>query len=344
MKSLFSPRRILQFSRDTVKPSGYLGTKQWVISRSLCLYKKFFIGNIPAGEQKSALDLQITRWSSFEHTGRYVVWKNDTAMVWIWDESRRMDIAGTTGGGRWTVIPESLLLLPPEDDVLLMISCMEGFEAQIWGKKVLRVSRWWEALPNEETWHNFLLLNDLDPSLGMPEPRESFCLDKPWAKSSSQTVFGVLKKEKLLVSVSFFLMFFWLSWSSMACWRYYYSTKELENRIQSVSAKIEPILEARTHALEQSDNAQKLRSFLDAPSQMSMMAKVSEVLPGKKAILNEWHYTHNKLSVVVEGKNQNPLVYVKKIQAIPDFKNVIVTQGKNQNILKISMDVVRDRT
>ena len=93
--SLFLPRRYLQADKKVIPPENRnIGAKQWVVGRDLCVYRLFHLPDVPGTERKSAIDIHIRQWSPFADTGSYVVWKDDIAQVWIWDEYKRSIAAG----------------------------------------------------------------------------------------------------------------------------------------------------------------------------------------------------------------------------------------------------------
>lgn len=263
-------------------------------------------------------------------------------MVWIWDDAVRSIKAESLAEEKLTVIPETLFVLPPKENTLRLVACMEGVEIQVWQAGFLKGSRWFKVLPGHLVLQQFFISNDLDPATPIPEPFKTPWSAKPWAKSSDHTLLTTLKNETLLVHCLVAMLIMGGGWNTAVFLRYHRSNAVLDQSIERLSTEIEPILTARGEALEARRKFVKIQEVLLAPSQIHLMAVVADVLPLKKVALTEWHYTPSIVTIVLEGEEHNPLLYVERLQAVPLFGNVKVNQGRDRRILEISMEIVED--
>ncbi len=315
-----------------------MGPKQWIIARSLCLYRIFVLGDIPSGERKSALNLRIRQWSPFPETGRYVVWNGESAHVWIWDEVEQREAARKSGATS-RVFPETVMRGAPDRDTLRILSCTEGIEAQIWRQGRLAASRWWAEGPPHEEWPRFLAAHDLNPNTDIPEPEDTPLLDRPWGQSADGNPLLNLGIQRLCVFAVMAVLTFVLIWQGISVWRWQQAQGALADRIAALTEEAEPLLEARTRATRDRKVAERLLSLVSHPAQLELMAAVAEKLPRRKVFLAEWHYNQGNLSFTLEGKNPDPRYYVGTYQKMPHFKEVTAERGREQSQLVVRMKV-----
>ncbi|MDM8525688.1 hypothetical protein QUF80_20140 [Desulfococcaceae bacterium HSG8] len=314
-----------------------LGQRQWIISRSLCFYQVFVLGDIPRAERGNALDTRIRQWSPFTETGRYIVWHDDTAQVWIWDETARRDAAKSADANVPRVFPETILRARAKDDMVRIISCTEGIEAQVWRDHILIGSHWWaDELPAKE-WKRFLLSHDLDPMIEPPDAEKMPWLNRAWGKTADDGAFLSLRHERLWVSAVMGILIFFLIWQGVSAWRWHQAREVSEERIGLLTREAEPILEARNQAMAYRQNAERLLSIDALPGQLEIMAAVAEKLPLNQVVLTEWHYNQGRLTFTLQGKQRpDPRYYVEIYQAHPFFKDVSAEQGGRVNQLVVS--------
>ncbi len=340
IRSLFSPRRYLHDRNEIYHPPGNsLGQRQWILSRSLCLYRVFVMGDIPSDERKNALKVRIRQWSPFADTGNYVIWQEETAQVWIWDESARGNAAGKANADVSRTFPETVFYPKPERDELRLISCMEGMDAQIWKHGILTASHWWPDGPFPEAWSRFLTAHDLNPAMAVPAPENIPWIAHPWGRNTGEHSFSNLPHERLWVLAAMMLFAFLLIWQSVSLWRWHEAENVLESRIAALTQEVEPLLEARNQATKYKAAAERLISLVSGPTQLALMAAVAEKLPPKSVFLAEWHYNQDNLSFVLQGANLDPRYYVETYQKLPYFKEVSAERGQAADQLTVKMKI-----
>jgi hypothetical protein len=338
---LFSTGRLLQHSNRVHRiPGGMLGRQQWVVSRSCCLYQCFDLGDLPVRERQSALVLRVSLWSPFEKTGHCLVWQQPFAMVWIWDEAERKKKAHDHNASRVAALPESLLVPKPVNArAVRMVSCLDGVEAQVWDEGILTASHWWQEIPPKKGWQRFLQANGLDASKALPSVEKHPWLEKPWAKSSWEKKHWTGQAERFLVCAAVFAFVLIFSWQGVTAWRYLESVKAMDEKIGALSDTVDPILAARSQALDLEEKIEILCARLSMPSQIRLMALASEKIARQGAAIRQWHFTNGKLAIHLADENPNPMHYVKKIQHLPVFSNAATRQGQGPGMLVLTMDV-----
>jgi hypothetical protein len=306
------------------------------------MYRAFVLGDIPAAERRNALNIRIQQWSPHRETGRCVVWRNETAQVWIWDEAARKDAARAEGVSVSRVYPESLLRPPPGHDMVRIVSCVEGMEGQVWKDGILRAGRWWGAPPSPDEWARFLVAYDFAPDSTIPTPEEIPLLDRPWGKTSAGSRLLDMRHERKLLSGAIAVIALVLIWEGVAAVRLQNAQKALETRVAELAREVDPLLNARNRAMEYRQTAQRVASLAPYPAQIQLMTSIAEQFRPKDSVLVEWHYNAGYLRFVLQGKNLDPSYYVSAYQKLPYFKDVTAERGRTADQLEVKMTVVEE--
>jgi len=306
------------------------------------------MSDIPLAERKNALDIRIQQWSPFKETERYVVWNKESkemAQVWIWDKAARFSAMNSLRVNISRIFPEPVLYPPPKPEIepiIRILSCTEGIEAQIWREGILFASHYWHKDISPKEWSRFLLAHDLDPSIKMPEPEAIPMLNQPWGKSSDN--YSQFQIPKAAFQVTTAVLIFFLIWQGVGIWRWYQGEKILNEQISGLAQNAEPLLNARSRAIEYKNNIEKLLSLNTYPPQLNLMAVIADNL-SENIRLSEWHYNQGNLTFTLKGiyseqeKNLDPRYYVETYQKIPYFKDVSAEKGVRPDELVIKMSI-----
>jgi len=271
-----------------------------------------------------------------------VIRKEKAAQVWIWDEGIRREATKENEANISHVLPETVLHPRPEkEDILHIGACMEGIEARIWKNGLLVGSRWWEGEISLKEWKLFLVAHDLNPLIEIPDTGEMLWSERAWGISSKEPSFSNLRREKLWVSIVMALLIFLLIWQGVSVWRWNEAGKTLAKRVEVLSQEVEPLLEARNQASKYKEAADKLISLVSAPTQLELMAAVTEKLPPKNVLLTEWRYNQGNLTFTIQVKNPDPRYYVEAYQKMPYFKDVSAERKRKAGQLEVKM-VIRE--
>jgi len=322
------------------------------------------MSDIPLAEWKNALDILIQQWSPFKETGRYIVsgtgyeaeprnqieprnqfephnQPREIAQVWIGDEAERFIAMKDAGKNISRIFPETILYPPPETDTLRLVICVEGIEAQIWKEGILIASHHWKRDISPKEWVKFLLANDMNPSIQIPEPEAVQMLNQPWGKSSDN--YSQFKIPKAAFQMITGVLIFFLIWQSVGIWRWHQGEKILNEQISLLTQEAEPLLNARSRAISCKDNADKLLSLNAYPPQLNMMAAIADNL-SQNIRLAEWHYNQGRVAFTLkgihseQGKDLDPRYYVETYQKLPYFKEVSAEKGVSPDELVVKME------
>lgn len=337
--ALFSLKRYYQGLSEVDAPaSGALGRRQWVVARGLCLYKTFPLSDTPRNERKNILNVRIMQWSPFAITGRYIVWREDTALVWIWDEAVRAEAMQEVGVSSSNPVPETLLNPPAEEDGSRLVVCREGCEGQIWVNGLLAASRWWRQEPSPLEWRRFLLGNDMPPEQEDVTPIEAPWLNKPWGKRFGLSLLDVRRAQFWLLAASVLFTFAFV-WRIVSIDRWSKGLADLQQVYEQRMDDTRPIRTTRVRALKFKEESEKIVNLVAYPSPLKLMSLVTQRLRSNKAYVIEWRYTKDGLSFIVEGANLDPLYYIDAFQRIPGFKDVTAELDKNGKRLVVAMNI-----
>ena len=104
-------------------------------------------------KRDAALKLQLPVLSPFADFGYRVEWQSGIARIWLWNEKKRAELAAEqTFTGE--VVVESAFT--PAEEGLTLYQCQRGFMVQQWRDGQLLLDSWWETLPGQAAWQQFL--------------------------------------------------------------------------------------------------------------------------------------------------------------------------------------------
>lgn len=345
LQSLFSPRLSLQ-GNDS--PTGGLRRRIWVVPRGRCLYRLFAMGDVPQAERNNALEVLILQWSPFDATGRYIVWNEDQAQVWIWDDEAQKDDmqqAGLTASG---VSPEPVLRPKPEFDGAYLLTCppetagdsdSAGVEGQVWRNGVLAASHWWRRTPTGGEWRRFLLANDLSPNMAPPPPMSLPLQPKPWRGATKFSSLS-MQQEKIWVMAGVILFGSYIAWQGAAIHQWNEKLDRLVQQEEEIGQEARPQRAARSRAIRFQDEAQRLKSMVGGHSLLELLALLSAPLPEKGVSIIDIDYARTHVALILQGKSLDALYYIKKYQATPMFTNITAARGQAPDSLQIDMDII----
>lgn len=343
-----TPKRHRQLRGSVSTPESGFGRREWVLSRPLYHFARFELKSVPRAQRPQALQLQIRQWAPFVRANSYLLWEQDSALVWAWDADA-VDAAMTASGLRSrgiTVIPETLLQQRRTNGTFL-VTCLEGCEGQAWREGVLTVSRWWSAPPGENAWLSFqrdagISPGDQSPRVPAPEPLQ--LAERPWSKSEAldkAAEYGV-KGEQWMLPAAALGLFVCSVWYGAQVVKLRMGVSERNAELQSLNARAEPVMAARGQALDALARIRSLHAALDRyPDQVNLMAKVAEALPADGTYLTEWEFQNGRLKLQIASANKLASSdYIKRLEAAGVFENVQATPASSATGLALTMDVL----
>lgn len=345
-KPLFLPQRYLQRRNEVVHPlKSSKGRREWIISRSLCHYQLISLEDVPLARRENVLQLKIRQWSPFKEYGSYPVWySHGQVQVWIWDKQFQNEQIKQLNLKKVVAIPETLLRSRPSVDIIRLVNCLEGVEAQIWQRGLLIASRWWAQIPTIAEWTQFQRTHSLPIQTEIPQVIDLPLLPRAWGRPRTNVVRLGAAQEATVISVIIGLLIVIFTWQGVNLWQWYQVTQQIQRQIEQSTEQIEPILQARTQALNYKQQAEEILQLNAYPSQLEILHRVLENLPhDENTKLLEWLYQWGELRITVETNKLDPTFYVKTFQALDLFTdvNAEIGSGRNANQILISMQLVK---
>ena len=113
-----------------------------------------------------------------------------------------------------------------------------------------------------------------------------------------------------------------------------------ETAIAARASGAEPGMQARAEALENQAADLALIELDRFPTQLALMARVSEILPKNETHLTEWSYETGRLEMTVAADHPLDAVYfVSGLEKIDRFKGVAAERAGSDNSLHIRLTI-----
>lgn len=327
-------------------PQTGRGRAYWLVSRELCRFVQVpLLLDATIKQQLDALALQVTRLSPFRTTGSHFHLGGEFISLWLWDQAMVREAADAVGADveRLRILPETAMR-PPGGDGVRLVEALDGVEGQHWSQGSLAASRWWPAPPDQRAWMLFqrgASVSPADINPATPEPLQLGWLDRPWTRTPSTVSLGLAQIDLQLVVAGL---------GAALLVAYGYTGSEWLRLARDVHAAaitdtsrlgtIEPVLQARTTALENEKAIDGLLKLDRYPSQITMLTRVAQILPHNETHLTDWTFDRGQLQVSIAADHRLDAVYfVKALEGTGMFKQVAAERGINDNSLRVRMTV-----
>lgn len=334
--------------QDGVSLAGKgIGRNEWILSRPLYRYARFELKSVPKPQRAQALELQIRQWTPFSRTGWYLLWEHDEALIWAWDADRveAAMLENALKPKAVSIIPETLLQQGKGQGIHL-VSCLEGYEGQVWSERSLLSCRWWPEPPDGAAWINFQRDAGVSPehqSNSVPPPLPLQWSERPWGRSAAldrSAAYGENVEQWALPVVALSLLAVTL-WYGAQWVKLQTAIKDRSAELETLDQRARPIIEARGHALEALARIKALQSTDPYPDQLSLLAKVAQSLPKDGSYLKQWEFQGGKLKLLIASPNKMVSSdFVKQFQSLGIFKNVQTVPNNDPASLALSMKVM----
>lgn len=343
LKRFFQTRQYRQTDSEVtlVGPRYGLGRQQWILPRSVCLFRTIRIDGIPSSDLQNVIELKILEWSPYQETGKYLARMGKYILVWIWDQEKHARKAEEHNAQKIPVFPETVMTKPEPGNTAGLYTCLAGYEARIWEQGILTAAHWWPERPTREQWSLFALRNDISPA---DFPRSSVVADflvKPWgAGYGSRLVFNLQAHEYTIVRfLALILALYLFSLGSIAL----KTRREIAAVTEDVAIRerqVTPILNDRSEAWEYLEKVKQLYAVVPFPSQLQVMDEVIRIIPG--AEIRKWEYRKGELTVLLTGKGLDPRVIIEQLDSVRMFSRITAQRGKKKGQFEIHL-LVRHR-
>lgn len=340
----FPVRRFLQSTEKTETPQNRFGTLQWVLSRPMYRFQTFDLAQVPAKNRAQALRLELSQWTPFAGSDYYVGWHGQQASVWCWDADKAKQAVIEQGlkPQRVRILPETVLQTPIENGLTLS-RCHEGYEGQLWREAQLERSRWWSKLPTQDEWLMFQRDAGLPPNEQQsqpPAPRVSPLNDQPWVNESGSAGNQEMRLERLVIALCMLLLLTPTLWYGFSLYKLQRSTAHLHGQQAQLQREVEPIIKARSQALDYLSRINSLLAIAPYPEQLTLMAKIAEVLPQDKSYIKDWDFQKGQLKITLTSTSDiSATALIGVLQQAGPFSDVTALPGRDPKNVMFQMDV-----
>lgn len=314
-----------------------------MVTRALCRYSYYDLASVPVALRESVLQVKLRQPDLYDDMGTAIAWDARGVAVWRWHrppvqeaiKARRLKIS------EQFILPETLFQAPFADGVRL-IKLASGYEAQHWQAGVLRHSRWWEGMPNVTDWQAFVRDSGLGlTELGnLPIPQSLPWQTQPWRLT--RQLRGGLQWEASAYAMLFVMLALPCLWFGAETLKNWQALQKIDTEMVRLKKAAQPVIEAREQALQARGRAEQLLATDPWPDQLSLMAKMSEVLSKNTAWLSGWDFGQGKVKVTIESTVAlSSSALVGDLQETGLFKNASVLAGGGARKAVIEMEVVK---
>lgn len=347
MSIRFPVRRYLQTSEKIQAPGSRWGRLQWVLSRSLLRFHTIDLANVPAKSRAQSLQLELIQWTPFARSEYYIGWIGEQALVWAWDAERiGADLAKhQQNAARVEVIPEPLLRTPHKDG-LILLQCLDGFEAQVWQRGLLLHSRWWPQTPHAEEWLMFQRDAAVAPSqqqMSVAHAQSTGLADQAWLANSAAGDPATRDAERMVIAATALALFGATCWYGASWYKVRGQMDMLNQQKAQLQSQATPIAQARGQALDDLQRIQSLQTLSQYPGQLSLMAKIGQNLPQDKSSLKDWDFQNGQLKFTVNAPADIAAsALIAKFQQDTLLREVKALPSRDQKNVTFQADVQKD--
>lgn len=338
-------RRYIHGTEKVSAPRNRFGASQWVLTRPMYRFQQFDIGQVPPKNRAQALRLELAQWTPFADSGYYIGWHGAHALVWAWDANKVQQAIATQGlkPKRIRILPESVLQTPIEDS-LSLIRCREGYEGQLWRDAHLERSRWWPQLPETDEWLMFQRDAGIPANEQQgqpPKPRVGSMNARPWMREAGSAVDQAVQWERLVIALSVLVLSIPTFWVGFNLYKLQLATAQLNEQQAHLQRKVEPIMQARRQAQDYLVRINELRAIAPHPEQLTLMAKIAQVLPKDKSYIKDWDYQTGQLKITLTSASDISATFlIGLLQQAGPFRDVKALPGRDPKSVTFQMEVI----
>ncbi|MEP5766269.1 MAG: hypothetical protein ABJ308_16845 [Halieaceae bacterium] len=320
---LISSCRYVQTEAGVDCPEATAIWVEWIVARSLCVFRSVDIGGVDRGDLDALLRLQVREWAPFADPEFHFEVQGSRALIWAWDGVLRRQCCGELSVTPDAILPETLVrcLSPEEDETLVLSHCWEGVEARGFLDGQLAVSRWWPQLPSQQSWNQLRMLFDLEPVPELPGP-----VNAPLPAGQGATLRSMLlpflKSESTLFVLLFCLFIAAGSFQLSGILYADVAAARAEARIEELNGAVTPVLVARDVALDALDSIESISELHSGPLQLQYLADLLARLAlerdaGRQVELLAWEYSGGNLAISVAGESLSATELLGVFESIP---------------------------
>lgn len=289
-----------------------------VLSRALCRFLYVPYEGISEREHRNRLQLQLQVWAPFDTPGFALIDAAAGCMVFAWDAVALAESAAHDPARRRPILPETLLR-PRHTDGVVLQTCAEGFEGQVWRAGQLEASRWWVQAPDARAWMNF----QRGAGVQVPAPLPALALQpapplpEPWAWPVTPQ--GLQEAQRLRWHAAMgglaLLLLLPTLWLGLNWWRSQAHLDALQMQSRQLDEELQPVLRVRSDALQGMAAVETLAKLVTRPAPLELLAHLSQRLPADGSVVRELDWEGQRLRLVLAVSARTPRIdYVQALE------------------------------
>ncbi|MET3119125.1 hypothetical protein AAKU64_003364 [Undibacterium sp. GrIS 1.8] len=337
----------------------------WILPRAWCVMTSLQVKGVPRHKTSALVQLQLNRLAPFADCGVYACRSGDWVHLWFWENRLVRDFCAKTGldFNSLQLAPESVCF-PKFKDGAVLYECKEGIEAQLWHQDTLIDTAWWPDLISDQEWIEWRPTSAAATGvrselLNWPEkmparvisveakPIRDFArLAEPWGRNLLGTQWWHVIKDfriDILLIATFGLLAGFAAYLSIQWWTLQTLKKITEEKISTLSVRVDPLNDARSKALSQQQWINKLAALRSQDGIQDMLKSLQPVLQQQEAALREFEYLDGELRLTLVPINTelNIASLIQDMESLPKLSNLRLLPDSDVRVVKVSAKMQR---
>lgn len=316
--------------------------RHWLLSAGMYHYLRIPMpADLNPAQRNRALQLQVQAYSPYEHTDFQVVWSDNIAQVWFWNQEaiNRAQI----GRLSYLVLPQTLMQQPLDSGLRLVRALRgnhtnpQGVEGQYWVKRQLLASHYWPEMPNVEQWCAFqreAAVPAKQQQASLPAVQTLALLDKPHSTLLRRGRLLELRQHVLAIQGGLaFLLLLLAATRGIDLYYYHQAGEQLRMQVERQRSEIQGYLSTRNQALDAAQELRKLHQLLVPQAYLVLFEKILEQFP-RDMELTECRLQGQEMKLVLEGKQLlNTASIIQQLMLLPQVKTAIAEETSAKRFL-----------
>ena len=321
----------------------------WVPKRQTLKHTVFTMPEQLKGRKRNtALDLKIRAWAPFETVGYSVLWQNNQASVFAWDQDAIEERIRAHGyhPSRCEVVPEAFIREPMDNGIRLM-EVSDGVEGQVWEDNFLTVARWWKSAPDGQEWT--LFRRSAGIAFEGSEAERNISSDPKWLEIPWNTAFrsknflGQFLMNQALVTALVTILLTPCMYFTGAWITYGILNRGLSASISEIEASGKSVRTERSRAISALEYAESLSSLRRYPRQIEIISRAHSLLVPFSIQVSGWDYDEGILEFGLKSESDmNATLYIPTFENDPMFSRVSASTRGTRLVMRMNVSLMKD--
>ncbi|MET3138887.1 hypothetical protein AAKU61_003260 [Undibacterium sp. GrIS 1.2] len=337
----------------------------WIMPRAWCVTTSLKAKGVPSHKTAALVQLHLSRLVPFADCGVYACRSGDWVHLWFWENRHVREFCTKSGldFASLQLVPESVCF-PKRKDGAVVYQCKEGIEAQLWHQGILIDSAWWPDRITVKEWDEWRPTSaagagDRTQLVSWPEKMPAYVtpvevlpvvdsarLAEPWGRNVLGAQWWHIVKDfrvdMLLVLagglLAGFAAYLFIQWWSLQALQ-----KKIEEKIVTLSVRVDPLNDARNKAMLQQQWIDKLAALRNQDGIQDMLKSLQPVLQQQEAALREFEYLDGELRLMLVPINTelNIVSLIQDMESLPKLRNIRLLPDSDVKVVRISAKMQR---